>query len=258
MMGASQKQKVAAVMEYHRRISRLEGREWMLWTPVRRRLSIDKANAHFVAVMLDQGQLAERAWSAGQHLVDHHFQGPAGFWKEILKAHPQTVRHICTTGYNGRSYATRFTTKKFPSWLTAAARRMVDQYDGDPRRIWAVKPERVAQIYDRMLEFPGIGDALAKMAQFILVRNYGAAGGRSNQHLMSIKPDILVRRVLFRTGIATSENIATSIKEIASISLKRPADFDAALWDIGREYCFKTRPNCDECPLSSVCDEMQV
>ncbi len=257
-MSVSKQLKIAAVMAYHQRILRLDEYEWMRWTKKRRRLSLAKANAHFVGVMLDQGQLAERAWDAGRHLVANHFLGKQGFWREVLRAHPQTVRRICTTGYEGQSYATRYSTNKFPKWLRSAAYRMVSTYDGDPRRIWAVAPEHVASIYDRMRDFDGIGDALAKMGQFIVVRNYGAAGGRKSQHLMSIKPDILVRRILFRMGITSSENIATTVAEVAALHLRRPADFDAALWNAGREYCFNTSPACDKCPLSTACTYAQA
>ena len=76
-----------------------------------------------------------------------------------------------------------------------------------PRKIWSVKPHEVNLIYDRFVEFDGIGDALAKMAQFALVRNNGVAGGKTNQAKMSVKPDLLVQRVLFRTGITQGEKL---------------------------------------------------
>jgi len=55
---------------------------------------------------------------------------------------------------------------------------MQKEYDDDPRNIWAVRVDQVQAIYEKFLAFDGIGDALAKMAQFILVRNYGIAGGK--------------------------------------------------------------------------------
>ncbi|MGD0919642.1 MAG: hypothetical protein ABSB22_24650, partial [Thermodesulfobacteriota bacterium] len=144
-------------------------------------------------------------------------------------------------------------TNKFPRWLRSAARKMLDKYQGNPCTIWAVTPENVSLIYDRFLEFDGIGDALAKMAQFILVRNFRVAGGKQNQSKMSVKPDILVRRVLARTGITESEKLPHVLGALSELKLPRPADFDASLWVVGREFCFKTDPNCSKCPLQTEC-----
>lgn len=223
------------------------------WSDVRKRFTLDKANAFFLGVILDQGQLAERAWNGGEHFVENHFTGQRGFWKEVLAANPQTVKSICTSGYEGKSYASVYCTNKFPQWLRSAAQRMLDTYQGDPRTIWAVTPENVSLIYDRFREFDGIGDALAKMAQFILVRNFCVAGGKQNQSKMSVKPDVLVRRVLARTGITQCETLSHVLGTLSALKLARPADFDASLWVVGREFCFKTDPNCSKCPLQREC-----
>lgn len=204
-------------------------------------LPSQKQNAFFLGVMLDQGQLAERAWGGGEHFVKNHFTGGRGIWSEVLAAHPQTVRSICTSGFNGKSYASVYCTNKFPLWLRSAAAEIQDKYQGDPRRLWSVTPENVNLIYDRFVEFDGIGDALAKMAQLILVRNYRVAGGKKNQSKMSVKPDVFVRRVLARTGIAENENLTHVLSVLNTITMPRPADFDAALWIIGRLWIHKPK-----------------
>lgn len=244
---------VNAVMKYYALLSRKQEYKWVRWCAVRRRFSIDKANAFFLGVMLDQGQKAERAWDGASHFVENHFQGKGGLWKNILRSHHAVVAYKCKRGYEGQSYALNYCVNKFPRHVRAAARRMLKQYNGDPRRIWAVNPINVNLIYDRFVEFEGIGDALAKMAQFILVRNYGVAGGKKNQSKMSVKPDALVRRVLTRVGITQSEKISHAIAVLEELKIKRPADFDAALWLIGRDFCFKTNPACASCPLSETC-----
>jgi len=226
------------------------------WSDVRKRFTLDKANAFFLSVILNQGQLAEQAWNCGEHFVETQFTGRRGFWKEVLAAHPQTVKHICKTGYEGKSYASVYCTNKFPGWLRSAAKQMLDKYQGDPRTIWAVAPENVTIIYDRFIEFDGIGDALAKMAQFILVRNFRVAGGKQNQSKMSVKPDVLVRRVLSRTGITKSDTLSHVLSSLNELKLSRPADFDASLWVVGRQFCFKTAPNCGKCPLKPVCNHV--
>ena len=132
----------------------------------------------------------------------------------------------------------------------------MDSYDSDVRNIWNhVNKEDVDQIYRRFKNFDGIGDALAKMGQFILVRSYGVAGGKKSKKYMSVKPDVHLQRVLFRLGICESETPASVIKNTEGLNLKSPADFDWAVWKIGQSYCFASSPICRSCPLDAVCEK---
>lgn len=263
----------SAAMEYFKS----EGPEW---SEVRRRFSEQEANAFFVGVMLDWGQDANRAWEGGEHLVNNHFNKMDNFWEDVATTHLNTVIRICRTGYEGKQYANRFNTYKkkeiskkkrkvFPEYLKENAKKIMDDYEGDVRNVWnGVRPEEVDVIYDRFMEFAGIGDALAKMAQFILVRKYGIAGGKGNKKKMKVKPDLHVRRVLYRLGLGIAEkrskskrskSVFGSVKSIIdateNMKLKSPADFDWAIFDIGRNYCFKSKPNCSECHLNKVCQK---
>lgn len=247
---------IRRILAHYKRLASLEDYSWVRWTEKRLRFTESRANKFFVGVLLDQGQKAERAWDSGEHLVQNYFDHRKGFWHGVSESSAEEVKQICQRGYNGSSYALNFTFNKFPRWLKSAADKMLDEYDGDPRRIWAVPPEQVSLIYDRLKEFDGIGDALAKMGQFILVRNYGVAGGSESQHLMAIKPDDLVRRVMFRTGVSPSSMAKDVIESTEKLRLKSPADFDAASWIIGREFCGKTSPKCKECPISEGCERV--
>jgi endonuclease III len=246
--------KVKEIMRFYKHLESHDDYRWIRWAKSRRRFHKTTANKFFVGVVLDQGQVAERAWDGGAHLVDNYFNGSDDFWGEIAKTHHRTIKRICQTGYNGKSFAIKNTYNTFPLYLKSAANKIIDEYDSDSRNIWKVLPQDVQAIYDRFTEFKGIGDGLAKMAQFILVRNYGVAGGKANQHLMAIKPDILVRRVLHRLGLTETEKISHTISTVENIGLKSPADFDASTWVVGREYCFKTNPNCRECPIKIACN----
>lgn len=246
--------KIKEIMRFYKHLESNDDYIWIRWASSRRRFHKKAANKFFVGVLLDQGQLAERAWDGGAYLVENHFNSSDDFWGEVAKTHVNKIKSICQKGYNGKSFAIKNTYNTFPVYLNLAALKIIDEYDSDARNIWRVTPQNVQAIYDRFTEFKGIGDGLAKMAQFILVRNYGVAGGKSSQHLMAIKPDILVRRVLFRTGITESEKINHTINTVGNIGLKSPADFDASTWVVGREYCYKTNPNCRECPIKNACN----
>jgi endonuclease III len=201
--------------------------------------------------MLDQGQTAERAWFGAEHLLENHFAEGTALWSGILHLHPATLKSICKRGFDGNAYALHYNVNKFPRWLRSAAKKMIKEYDSDPRKIWNV--EDLDLIYERFLEFDGIGDALAKMAQFILLRNYGIAGGIGKRDKVSVKPDSLVRRVLYRSGISPSEKIPECIEILRMQQLPSPADFDASAWIIGREFCDKSSPKCKDCPIVQAC-----
>jgi len=245
---------VENILNFYNVLEQDDNYDWVRWTDKRRRFSLQSANEFFIGVMLDQGQLAERAWEGSRHLVRTHFNCKGNWWQNVICTHHSTVTKICKKGFNEKTYASVFTVNKFPKRLRKAAAKIIEEYDGDPRNIWKVGPKNVDEIYSRFKEFDGIGDALAKMAQFILVRNYGVAGGLAIRNQLSVKPDVLVRRVLFRTGITESDNITKCISAINELSLPSPADFDAATWEIGRSYCFKSKPNCSSCPINTACN----
>ncbi|MBF0420062.1 MAG: hypothetical protein HQL78_07840 [Magnetococcales bacterium] len=257
---------IEAIYQHYKKLAK--GHVDLIWASSPKKMTKKEADAFFLGVMLDQGQEAERAWDGGLHLRENHFQPGKTFWKNILSAKEREVTKITKSGfdfitsnknklsYKG-SYAVNYQTNKFPKWLRSSAKKIVAEYDSDPRLIWDVSPENCFLIYERFKEFDGIGDALAKMAQFILVRSYGVAGGKKNKHLLSIKPDIHLRRVLYRCGITSSEKTSVTTDEIGSLKLKSPADFDAACWYIGKEFCGKSDRKCATCPLSGDCEKNQ-
>lgn len=243
------KDQVKAIMSYSRKPSvKVE------WSDKRRRFTERKANEFFVGVMLDQMQEADRAWEAGKYMAEHYFSDTGDFWKEISDTHLSTIKKICRGGYDGQAFALGVKVDSFPKNLKSAARKIVDEYGSDVRNIWNnIGAEHVDEIYDRFKEFEGIGDALAKMAQFILVRDYGIAGGKESKKHLSVKPDVHLQRVLFRLGIAEKRTAASVIENVDHLKLGSPADFDWAVWNIGREYCQSSEPDCSHCPLGKVC-----
>ncbi len=246
--------KIRHIMKFYDRLASSEDYEWVRWAETRKRFTKNTANKFFIGVMLDQGQVAERAWNGGNYFVDNYFNETNDFWGEISNTHYATIKRTCQKGFNGKSFAIKHSYNRFPKDLKSTAIKIITDYDSDARNIWNVNSKNVSLIYERFIEFNGIGYALAKMAQFILTRNYGIAGGRINQHKMAIKPDILVKRVLSRVGITSSENTNEVIKAVQDLALNSPADFDAAAWTIGREYCFNQNPNCQSCPIHSICN----
>ena len=248
---------MAAYQGFYRRLSGSDEYSWMKWVSKPKAMARADANAFILSVMLDQGQRAERAWKAGLHLSQ--WWGARVFWAKIRQMPMQELRDKCRSGYDGKSYALRFQSGYFPAWLRKNAVLMAQKYDDDPRRIWSdVTPESVHKIYTRMREFAGIGEGLAAMAQFILVRNHGIAGGSDSQGRMCIKADSHVTRVVFRLGLADKMTPTAVTKAVSNLHLPSPADFDAACWIIGRTCCKVTHPLCEECALASVCPSARI
>ena len=183
-------------------------------------------------------------------MVSNHFQG-GDFWRAISRTPISKLRRITSSGWEGKAYF------PFPNelakYLKNNAKIILNRYEGDVRNVWRVEPSEVNCIYHRFLEFEGIGPALAKMAQFILVRDWGMAGGPRSKHLMRVKPDRHLCRVTSRTGLISSTTPSAVAKEIDALGLESQADFDLVVYRVGQNYCFPSSPNCDECPLSGVC-----
>ena len=243
--------KVQAIMQFYHESSNAPG-----WSQVRKRFNKTEADAFFVGVMLDQGQPAPRAWDGAKYLVEYYFDETDDFWCEISNTHLATIKRICRRGYEEASFALGVQAGPFPKRLKAAAKRIVSDYSSDVRNIWnGVEKEDVDRIYRRFKEFEGIGDALAKMAQFILVRSHGVAGGEDSKKFMSVKPDVHLQRVLFRVGICCEETPSSVVAATDALNLRSPADFDWAVWEIGRTYCHSNDPDCCDCPLKAACDQ---
>ena len=271
---SSDRRKVRAVMSLFESRAK-EGRVGYRteWPDEETRLTSEEASAFFVGLMLDLGQPAARAWCAGQHLVANHFKKGRRFsWQTLGETRVRTIRRIMREGFDGgrpqsgcdhagayHRYLCRPGGNR--DWsdmaerLKSNARLITAKYGGDVRRVWAdLDASEVDAIYHRLKEFAGIGDALAKMGQFALAREYGAAGGERSKKAMSVKPDVHINRVTHRLGLVSEPRARTVVRELAALDLDSPADFDLTVWHVGQQFCTKTAPDCEGCPLRHACD----
>ena len=250
-----QKRIVQAVMSYYDWLVE-NGDPAAVWSPSRHKFSRKDADAFFVGVMLDYQQHADRAWDGGKHIVRQHFQEGA-FWECVASTPLKKVEEIVRFGFDGKVYH-RFWPRVAKA-LKGAADLIATQYAGDVRKVWAVRPsDDVDLIYERFKEFHGIGDALARMAQFILVRQYGVGGGEAQRQKLHVKPDVHLRRVTRRLGLVTARDACGVGDEIAALEIESPADFDLALFRTGQYFCRAQGPNCSDCHLENVCAKVGV
>ena len=244
---------VSAIQSRYKEIERSGNDGAAKWRRTPHTFKRTEADAFFVGVLFDKQQKADRAWDGGKDLVDNHFQGKDGefSWETVSRTSINKVKQVMSSGWNGRAY------HRFPNrhaqFLKENARIIVNRYDGDVRNVWDVSSDQVDRIYERFLEFKGISDALAKMAQFILVRNYGIAGGIESKRFMRVKADVHLRRVSYRLGLVQSRTPCAVAREFDALNLESQADIDLVLYRTGQDYCHKTAPNCAECPLVNDC-----
>jgi hypothetical protein len=125
------------------------------------RFLVENPLAFLLAVIFDQGIVAERAWAAPYelarrlgHLDPYRLADDLPAIANAVATPPMLQRFINT----------------IPPWIVSAARRVIRDYGGDAGRIWGDEP--TADALDRRLRaFEGIGQKKAAMAVEMLERD---------------------------------------------------------------------------------------
>jgi uncharacterized HhH-GPD family protein len=197
--------------------------------------------AFLVAVIADQGIVAERAWTIPFQLKERlgHLD-PAK-----VGAEPEAVRNAFTTSPKLHRFV-----NDVAAWVSSAGRLVMSRYGGDASRIWSDAPA-AATLRARFDAFPGIGQKKAAMAVEILERDLGVR--LTDLAGSDIAYDIHVRRVFLRTGIAQRDDVGHMVAVARALNPDRPGALDNPAWDIGRRWCQRGQPDCPTCPLLGAC-----
>lgn len=209
--------------------------------PERDALIESDPNAFLIGTLFTQGVPAERAWSAPWFLL----QRIGRIDPSYLAAHPQVV----ADAVQEPPMLHRFK-HTLPTWIVAAARRLVNDYEGDASRIWPEGSE-VLEVVSRLSAFDGIGRKKAVMATEILARHFGVR--LEGRECGQVAYDVHVRRVFLRTGLAEEDSVQAIEAAAARHCPSSPATLDLPAWLVGRETCRPTAPRCDRCRLRSAC-----
>jgi endonuclease-3 len=200
--------------------------------------------AFLIAVICDQGIVAERAWA-----VPYELQQRLGHLDPTrMAAAPQAV----IAAFAAPPSLHRFF-NQVAGWVVEAAKIVATRYEGDASRLWNDGPS-AAQLRARLDALAGIGQKKAAMAVEILERDL---------HVLvldlsgtEIAYDIHVRRVFLRTGLAQHDNVAEMVAVAKALHPERPGELDNPAWDIGRRWCHAKDPDCPHCPLGGVCPRL--
>ncbi len=205
------------------------------------RLLVEDPFAFLLGVVVDYQMPAERAWRLPYELRAR-LDGWGPRW---LAANPEAVH----TAFLTPPKLHRFPNQT-PRFVVGAAEIVRDRYEGDASRVWT--DDRDAATIRRAFEqFPGISQKKAAMAVEILERDLGveieALQGSD------VAYDIHLRRVMLRTGLATEDDRDHMVARARDLHPSRPGALDYPMWDIGRRWCSRRDPSCDDCVLAPCC-----
>ena len=130
-------------------------------------------------------------------------------------------------------------------------RHIVEDYGGDASKIWADKPS-CSLVTKRFLKFKGIGPKISSMATNILARNFKIQF--SDYSCIDISADVHVQRVFTRLGLCNEgSGLDEIIKTARALYPKFPGLMDLPTWEIGRNLCHPTTPECNKCYMQQLC-----
>jgi uncharacterized HhH-GPD family protein len=197
--------------------------------------------AFLIAVIMDQGIAAERAWS-----------GPFLLKQRLGHLEPERIaldQEAVHAAVNMVPKLHRYV-ENVPRWISLAGRRVVKEYGGDAKAIWSDEPT-ADELQRRFDAFTGIGQKKAAMAVEILERDLGVK--IRDLHRSDIAFDVHLRRVFLRTRLADRDDRDHMIGVARQLNPTRPGALDMPTWLIGRGWCHPGVPNCESCPLTAVC-----
>jgi len=138
-----------------------------------------------------------------------------------------------------------------PRTLQELTRIVVEECDGDAANIWRGK--RAAEVNRTFVSIHGVGTGIANMGVLLIEAGFGVRFSDLDRKHMDIKPDIHTKRVLYRLGVSEEETDEAAIAAARKLHPEFPGELDGALWEIGREWCFASNPDCANCPMMRSC-----
>ena len=138
-----------------------------------------------------------------------------------------------------------------PKTVRDLTRIVIEEYGGDASRIWIGK--HAAEVKRTFLSIHGVGPGIANVAVLLIEQAFPIQFADLDRPRMDIKADVHTKRVLFRLGMSQKEEENAAMEAAHRMNPSWPGALDGALWWIGRNYCRPNNPNCQDCPVNSVC-----
>jgi len=218
---------------------------------------LNNPNALLFGAIFDYQIKLEKAWEAPFSLANRlgHLDV-----RRIARMDPTDLSKYI------RRDETRNALHRFPTVLAArlvaASKLLLRKYRGDAGNMWP-SGASVVDVINRLDEFEGIGQKIARMMGRILVEYLGVRLVHWEQ--LDIAVDRHVARVFLRTGLVLRPSGEYSVSEVIedvterarSLSPSYPAALDEPCLDIGRFWCTAEAAYCDwpeePCPVRNAC-----
>jgi len=203
-----------------------------------------EANRFLMATILDQGVGFEKAW-----------EGPKILEKRLGHSVPNSISQMSVVDL-ARVIRSPKSLHRFPNqmakYLKKSCKLLATKYNSDFRNVWKdLNSSQTYQVIERLIDFYGIGQKKATMATRILWELGPLSGFDTKQ--IDISLDRHVVRVFLRTGLVDKEEPFEILYVARQLLPDFPALLDPPSWKIGKDFCHRSDPHCDLCPLCEPC-----
>jgi endonuclease III len=138
-----------------------------------------------------------------------------------------------------------------PKTVHDLTRFVVEECNGDASLVW--EGRRAADVNRILRSIHGVGAGIANMGVLLIEKAFDKHFSDLDRSRMDIKPDVHTVRVLYRLGASEAESIEAAIEASRRMNPSFPGGLDGGLWEIGRRWCFASKPNCEDCPMKRDC-----
>jgi len=200
-------------------------------------------HAYVIGCVMDRQVRAEIAWR-----VPYRFANRLGTFAfdRLRQLTEEDIRELMSRPEPLHRFPDTMATNFF-----AAVGQIDEHYDGVASRIWADQPSS-AEVVCRFLRFRGMGPKIATMAVNILARRFKVPF--SDHYSVDISVDRHVKRVLQRLELvsddATNDEVVFRAR---ALSPEFPGLMDFPCWEIGRNWCRPSHPQCGDCLMADLC-----
>jgi len=199
-----------------------------------------EANKFLLASILDYQVPSQRAWESARRLAEDILGNPDDVWRAITSVSLD----------QWMSHRLEYNLHRFPKAherVWTIGRRIVQQYDGDARRIW--EGQSIDAVLYRLSALQ-VGEQISRMIAGALL-DTGLVEGTGQ-----VKVDVHVRRVLGRAVQGREFHFDESVAVTDLTQRMHPENpwlLDRPLFTLGTTICSARDPVCGTCYLSSEC-----
>ncbi|MFC1559078.1 hypothetical protein ACFL39_00620 [Gemmatimonadota bacterium] len=205
-------------------------------------------HAYVLGCIMDKQVTAERAWIIPYRISERIGGCEFERFRRLTQSRLKTIMTKPELMHRFKNIA--------PIELYKGIQLIAHKYNGDASLIWSNKSTS-KEVYQRFLEFKGIGQKIASMATNGLTRHFKIK--YSEYTSVDISADVHVKRVFGRLGL-THEGVNEEqvIKRARELHPEFPGLLDFPTWEIGRKWCHASNTSCQSCYMNSVCTSSNV